>query len=228
MQAIKAHPINLKGKPVMLSASIPEDLVGSPRSQDCYTAVVVCVQHILAAGGRMIFGGHPTITPLVHYVAQDMVLDAGAIDLFQLRRFEKEAPQEIHDQQIFRSVNWVGDVSGQASLEEELGLMREEMVRAAQAGIFLGGKTKNYSGSRPGIRDEYERYLNRHPEGPVYLLGLLEGETANIINELESEGRKEPNGLSAKELEIVHHSDSIDLIAGLIVEDLDRFPLQSS
>lgn len=39
------------------------------------------------------------------------------------------------------------------------------MVRLARAAIFVGGKTEGYSGAKPGIRDEYERFRAYHPVG---------------------------------------------------------------
>lgn len=78
------------------------------------------------------------------------------------------------------------------------------------------------SGNLPGIRDEYQQFIGQHAQGPVYLLGLLGGETRRIIEELQSQGRCEPNGLNDAGVELLHSSEDIDLIAPMVVEDLER------
>jgi hypothetical protein len=57
--------IDLKGMPVLLSASMPEEIADSPKAQDLYTAIALLTHEVVAAGGRIVFGGHPSITPLV-------------------------------------------------------------------------------------------------------------------------------------------------------------------
>ena len=54
---------DLKGLPVMLSASVPDELAGKPRAQDLVTAAMLLTHQILSANGRVVFGGHPSITP---------------------------------------------------------------------------------------------------------------------------------------------------------------------
>jgi len=44
----------------------------------------------------------------------------------------------------------------------------------------------------------------------------------NLINELENKNKREKNGLPDKELQVIHHSKSIDLVVSLILEDLAK------
>jgi TolA-binding protein len=187
----------LAGLPVLLSASIPDSLRGTPRAQDLYSAVVELVRRTLEAGGRLVFGGHPMITPLVHRVAIAAGGNRPAIDLYQLRCFEKDAPQEIWDRQIFREIRWCGAADEEAPTPGDFAEMREAMAEAAQAAVFMGGQTEGFLGDKPGIRDEYERFMQHHTDGPVYLVGLLGGETVNIIRDVKEGCATEPNGLSA-------------------------------
>jgi hypothetical protein len=210
----------LNRMPVMLSASIPDDLAQTPRSQDLMTAIALLTREIAAADGRIVFGGHPSITPLIHQ-ALTRLGKKGMADLFQLSYFKNSAPKHIWDTDIFQKINWIGhekDTLSDALFEQ----MREEMAKASKAAVFIGGKTSGSLSKTPGIRDEYQRFLKHHPEGPVYLTGFMDGETLNIIRELEKQKQKEKNGLSDNELQIVRHSRSIDLIVSLIVEDLAK------
>jgi hypothetical protein len=133
-----------------------------------------------------------------------------------------QAPEEIWDEESFREIQWIGSEQGEAPIESDLGEMRDAMCGASQAAVFIGGKTTGYSGSKPGIRDEYERFLKRNPGGPVYLLDVMNGETGRIIHELEQQEKHEPNGLSDKERHVVHHERNIDLIAPIVVHDIAK------
>ncbi len=204
--------------PVMLSASMPDDLAQTPRSQDLMSVIALLTHEIAAADGRIIFGGHPSITPLIRQ-ALSSAGKTGVADLYQLRRFEQSAPQEIRDKNIFPQIEWI-DPKG--SIDDELGEMREKMAQASAAAIFIGGKTSGSLSKTAGIRDEYQRFLKHHPDGPVYLVGLMNGETLNIIRKLEGMQEKEKNTLSDNESQTLHHSRSIDLIVSLILEDLAK------
>ncbi len=50
----------------------------------------------------------------------------------------------------------------------------------------------------------------------------MDGETLNIIEDLESRKEKEKNGLSDDEIREIHHSRDIDLIVSIIVDDLAK------
>jgi len=211
--------LDLKGMPVFLSASLPDDLADSPRAQELYTAIALLTHEIVSAGGRIVFGGHPSITPLVREAIRELN-KKDAADLFQLRRFEGSAPGEIHDDEVFGRVHWIEGEGG--DIDAELAQMRDQMAEKARAAVFVGGKTADHYGKMPGIRDEFQRFVNKHQEGPVYLVGLLGGETLNLINEMETSGGIARNGLSDKERRLIHHSTSIDLVVSLIVADLAR------
>ena len=108
------------------------------------------------------------------------------------------------------------------SLDSDLNNMRDLMVEASQAAIFIGGKTAAFAGRRPGIIDEYERFTNWHPRGPVYLIGMLGGTSLEIIRSLESRDRPVPNSLNESELRVLPHSDNIDLVSSLVLADIQR------
>lgn len=59
---------DLGGLPVFLSAALPDSLRGTPRALWLQNFVAAFVRGLLAAGGRLIFGGHPSVTPLVQPV----------------------------------------------------------------------------------------------------------------------------------------------------------------
>ncbi|MCP4546712.1 MAG: hypothetical protein GY835_09645 [bacterium] len=196
--------------PVFLSASLPKALEGTPQALDLQGFLVAFIRGLFSAGGRLIFGGHPSVTPLVQRVASDF--SVGRIELFQLEKYRAVAPPEVNRKEFV--VHWIDS--------DDLAPMRDQMVERARAGVFVGGKTRDEMpiGGVPGIRDEHERFLKRHPEGPAYLLGLLAGEAAVLIRELN--GAPEPNQQSAEERELLHETNVVDLAAALVLADLRR------
>ncbi len=208
----------LAGLRVMLSGSLPDELLCTPRADDLTNLMVVLVGGVLAAGGRLVFGGHPTLTALVHRVARKGVF-RGQIELFQPAEFAAGALSQVHDSEVFGAVHWVEG----ADLEEQLQAMRQLMAARSQAAVFVGGKLAATSlTKKPGVRAEYECFTDTSPKGPAYLLGLLDGECRNMIHELEQRGGTEPNHLGESERHALHHSHDVDLIAALILADLQR------
>jgi len=217
-----------KGYPVMLSASLPNDLENRYQSQDLYDLLVSLVGGILSSGGTLVFGGHPTITPLVHRLASSISIKKSPIILFQLARHKPIVPKEVYDGNIFTDIRWIGNEgdSDTQTLVDGLSMMWQEMVQTAKAAIFMGGKTQGFSGKIPGIREEYQRFMETHPNGPVYLLGIFNGETLNIIQEHENQQIREPNFMNADELNAVRHSKDTDWIANLVLADLRKTAFQ--
>lgn len=221
-----AHP--LKEVSVFLSASIPDELNNTFRGQELFPVVAMLTEEILRLGGRLVFGGHPTITPLVWRSARDLLRSlsinpqtmSDRIELHQLRRFDAVKPREAADQQVFPTIHWYGRPDKSGDINEELREMREAMTQIANAAIFIGGKLQAAHGSLPGIRDEFNRFTRNHPEAPFYLTGLLEGESARLIKEVEAGSIHEVNGLNDIERQYLHHETLVEFIVSLIIKDL--------
>ena len=204
---------SLAGFKVFLSSSIPEDLEGHFRAQDHFSLLTSLVGRILQSGGLVVFGGHPSITPLVHSVGRHA--KAGGILLYQSENFRGLVGPEVNDSAIFHAVEWIPQ---QQDVGASLLDMRQRMARQADAATFAGGRNKKFFGPKPGIRQEYEVFLQEHAHGPVYLVGMLGGAARDLIRE----GVAEPNTLGSEELRDIHESDDVDLIVGTILADLKR------
>jgi len=219
------HPIP---SPVLLSASVPDEITGTPEAQRVYAFVTALCEALFDAGLPLVFGGHPTITPLVHRVARARRGPRPAITLYQLERFRTKAPPEAGDTAVFGEVQWVGDPG--LGLIEDLANLRSPMIPLARAAIFLGGKTTGFSGAKPGIRDEFERFRASHPDGPVYLVGAAGGETTRLIADAATDATGddwERNGLQGEARHVLHASQDPHLVAALIARDLGRYRANS-
>ena len=218
---------SLAGVRIFLSASVPDELnKNEQKLQDRLHLISALTEQIFKKNGTLVYGGHPSVTPLIHQTAVNMLSGAkgaaASVDLFQLGGFRAQAPSQVSDLRVFPSVTWVGShsPSQKQAFEDELDEMRKLMVRGASAAVFAGGKMHGYLGKQPGIRREYDLFVKEHPGQPVYLVGLLDGETAKIVAENESTGAREHNGLNEAELWALHHSDQVDIAISLIVDDL--------
>ncbi len=154
---------NLERRRVLLSASFPSGVRGerfTPYDADAVAdAVTALVGAVLAANGRLVFGGHPTITPLVLRVAADH----GArevVDVYQSDQFQDRitAPTRELERQGFGRIIATPD---RGDLRENLALMRRQMIEGSPdlvAALFIGGME--------GILDEFDGVGDLRPSVP--------------------------------------------------------------
>jgi hypothetical protein len=158
----------MSGRRVFVSASFPSGERGAPFEPydtaaiaDAATAVV---RAVLRAGGRIVFGAHPTISPLVLLIAGEHGRGE-AVEVYQSRFFEDQIPDETKRliELGFAVPHWTEHVPGAhekdpgASLE----LMRRKMLEESgpiDAAVFIGGME--------GIFAEYELLREKRAEVP--------------------------------------------------------------
>jgi hypothetical protein len=204
--------VDLKGLRVMLSAALPDELSGTSRAQDFYDLIVALSTGVLSSGGRLVFGGHPSVTPLVHRAAQSVECEPGQVQLFQAETYRNSAPEQVFDRRVFGELRWSKDLDS----------MRDQMAASADAAVFAGGRPAKAPGIQAGIRAELERFLHYHPQGPAYVVGALSGEAKQLLAELSQRPKWGPRFLSDAEWQVLATSDSVDLCVSLILADLAR------
>ncbi len=158
---------------IFLSASIP---LKERDAKYFSTADVIAIRDsVLALASvalpkyRLIWGGHPSITPLIAnairhpgYNVQD------SVTLYQSRYYEKMFPLE--NEEVAHIVKTADLGSKDSSINE----MRERMLGDNQfyAGIFIGGME--------GVEDEYDMFIRKHPHAKAIPLAST-GAAARII-----------------------------------------------
>lgn len=175
----------LAGRRVFLSASIPD-----PSRWDGFydplaiTDVVVAVTRgLLTFGGALVTAAHPTIAPLVLYVAREFpsprVREPFAI-VYQSRLFEDVLPGETHELASggFAELRWTeaspGDSPEPGRWNDSLQVMRQTMLEdsAPEAAVFVGGMQ--------GIRDEFTMWKDWSAKAPVYVFRTPGGAAAEL------------------------------------------------
>lgn len=168
---------------IFISASIPDPARwnGDFDALEITDAVVALARACLTAGFRLVTAAHPTIAPLLLYVAAEFPT-AGhqrvlvyQSDLFAdvlptaTRRFEAE---EIG------TVVWTpaapGDRPEPGGWDASLAAMREQMFRetAPIAACFIGGMT--------GVSVEYDLFARMFPGRPTYAVARPGGEARSL------------------------------------------------
>ncbi len=208
-ERMSARP--LRAHRVFLSAAMPSDPEERALAdRTLYPFVVSLTQALIPLGVTLVFGGHPSVTPLVHKAVVDQVGDeAGGIELHQARLWQDSTAlrAEVREGPLFHKARWHGDAKG--SIAENIRALRDGMIEGSlTAAVFVGGKTHDFKGPRPGIVDEYERFVKACPERPAFRLGLAGGAARTL-----------PRGDGLLERFLMGTTDP-DLAVGLIVAEL--------
>ena len=150
-----------KMKSIFLSASIPlperdEKYIGTADIIAIRDAVIALTTVVLPHH-RLIWGGHPSITPLIYYVMERLNLNIQEhITLYQSRFFEKYFPE---DNNKFENIVFTDVVDNDR--EKSLLYMRHKMLDESEfsAGIFIGGME--------GVEEEYDMFIEKHHKALV-------------------------------------------------------------
>lgn len=148
-----------KVKNIFLSASVPLE-ERDPKFFE--TADVIAIRDAVIALAstvltnkeyRLIWGGHPSITPLITLVLDRYDLKmSDRVILYQSREFEKFFPPENEDVGVRKITD------KKENRDASLLLMRQMMINTYEyeAAVFIGGME--------GVLDEYAMFQEQHPE----------------------------------------------------------------
>lgn len=137
-------PPLLDGESVFLSASVPRKGEPFRRVADASyvieQAVVGLARAVLAHGGRLVFGAHPSISPLVASVASEYVLPGQEprVIIYQSRAFSDVVPDETWSMHRlgYARLAWTNAVDGEhfrpgdktSTCDKSLAVMRKTMI----------------------------------------------------------------------------------------------------
>jgi hypothetical protein len=199
---------------VLLSASVPSKK-RSKKYQEEYTkianaqmqieeAVIALCRNIFSAGGNIVFGGHPSISPLVVMVATEFSLDSEAenikraehstikpVTIFQSRAYEdsiREASPQLfamgHSNRVWTEAQngekYIPEITDTPQCTQSLRYMRDVMIRRdIDAMVCMGGME--------GVEQEFEMFRDYHREKPVFLLESTGGATKILAEKYSGE-----------------------------------------
>jgi hypothetical protein len=182
---------------LIISGAFPD---AEPEEQQHLTdAIMAFTRAMLDRQCLIIFGGHPTFTPLILDMSRRRRPKdfKEAVHLYQSRLFVTD--QDLQRLQKQATVFGIDAVA--ADRTASLTKMRQQMINDSQAAglVAIGGRTKTEVHS-PGIDEEIQ--LAAQAGIPVFLVGSAGGRTAEICAEYKAiNWQNVPNKLSAAENE---------------------------
>lgn len=179
----------LSGRAVFLSASIPDPQRwdGDFDPLEITDAVVAIGRTILSAGGKLVTAAHPTVAPLLLYVAAELprkkevgvlVYQSAALEEILPEvtlRFETEGVGKL-----IRTPAAPGEPADPQKAPGSLAIMRTRMLTETEpsAAVFIGGME--------GIPIEHALFKKLWPSRPTYSLGRPGGEARRLAGASES------------------------------------------
>ncbi len=209
---------SLKQRFVFLSASLPREdrdwkYFKTAHPREITDAVSIFTKTVLISDGRLVFGGHPTISPLILQVAQEVGIKK-LIKIYQSAYFQSEFTPEAYR---LRDQGWAEfittDVKPDPSnpdRDQSLLFMRISMLKHTDpiCAVFIGGME--------GIEGEFKLFKERCPDRPAYPLGSPGGASLSLLDEHRAE---EFN--TALDIKVLKESKLFPYLAQRIVAELE-------
>lgn len=180
----------LEGQSIFVSASIPDPARwdGAADPLEITDAVVSLARVFLTSGARLVTAAHPTIAPLLLYVAAELPPEHGnQIVTYQSELFEDVLPpatRRFRQEQIGSFV-WTQMAPNErpkaGEWRESLAIMRRQMLEETRpsAAVFVGGMD--------GIRDEFALFAELRPGAPTYPIGRPGGEARALAESADTQ-----------------------------------------
>jgi len=191
--ASRIYSDKLKGQFVFLSASFPAkereaEYHRTARPFEITDATIAVARAIFGASGKLVFGGHPTISPLILSVGRDFSLDFPKQDwpfihIYQSQLYEDEVPEETLqlEREGIGQIYWIPAV-GKDTVKSQL-LMRTEMLKTEPiAGVFIGGMEGIYSVGNE--KSEFYLFKASRKGRPIYPIGAPGGASQLLLNRI--------------------------------------------
>jgi hypothetical protein len=170
---------------VFLGGSIPDPQrwEGTFDAREITDAIVAAARAILTAGGILVTGAHPTIAPLLLYIAAEIPRDPNnpRVLIYQSALFEPVMPKETRrfQQEGIGALRITEAAPGERPIPGEwdhsLRIMRQRMFSDtnSRAGIFVGGMQS--------IRAEVELLREKRPIAWTYPVARPGGEASRLL-----------------------------------------------
>lgn len=190
---------------LLLSASVPSDkrderFTKIKNSQiQIEEAVIGLTRNVFSAGGKIVLGGHPSISPLVAMVATEYSvnkeienlqisdIEEKAINIFQSKAFKAVIPKETTSlfELGYSKIIWTDAINGEefnpkiqmtAQCHKSLEFMRTEMMKGEiDALVCIGGME--------GVELEFAIFRKLHPNKPIFILKSTGGASKILADE---------------------------------------------
>ncbi len=205
------HRDLLRDRIVFLSASFPSrernaHFFDTADPDEITHALVATCRAVLSAGGRLVFGGHPSVTPLVMMVAEEYLPadtderlqlqheGRAAVIAYQSESFKAALPEATRNLESWGlgELRWVKPTGEEprfttegtlihGSADVALQRMREQMLAETEAiaAVFIGGME--------GISEEATIFRRVCKGRPLYFLGAPGGAARDLAQRAQAQ-----------------------------------------
>lgn len=170
-------------KNIFLSASIP---LFERHPKYIETADIIAIRDSVIAltkavlpNNRLIWGGHPSITPLINYVVQKYNYNVqDYIKLYQSLWFKNSFPE---DNNKFDNIVFVEEGK---DMQSSISLLRSRMLteNKFEAAVFIGGME--------GVEKEYVMFKQLHPDAIVIPLASTGAAAKLLFENMENKNER--------------------------------------
>lgn len=158
---------------IFLSASVP--MVGRGNYYETADPFLIqcAVRELTIAAARrhkIVWGGHPAITPMIWSIYEDLGVDyTSSVILYQSRFFDGHYPEENQEfDNVVYTDSVPGDIQGSLQLMREQMLSRNDLIGA----VFIGGMD--------GVEVEHNIFRQLNPQAFVLPVAAPGGAALNL------------------------------------------------
>jgi len=178
----------LENKFIFLSASFPkperdERYFNTANPLEITDAIISVARAVFSRKGKLVFGGHPTISPLILSVGEEFIPffeqenDLPIVYIYQSELFKgviTEYTLKLVEKKIGQ-IKWIPAIDNDR--EKSLYIMRKRMIEEITpiAAIFIGGME--------GVEDEFRIFVEMYPKNHVYPIGSTGGAAKTLLEE---------------------------------------------
>lgn len=168
-----------QSRSIFLSAGVPDPAAKHFMGEGdtaAISAVISALLYVALGRRRIVWGGHPSITPMIWAYAEALDVDYGKwVTLYQSKLFEPDFPEE---NARFKNVVLTEAVPGDR--ERSLELMRRQMLSESSfsAAVFAGGMG--------GILDEYRLFREMAVDAVILPIASTGGASAILAKEINA------------------------------------------
>lgn len=165
---------------IFLSAGVPDPFAKHFRGEGdtaAISALVSALLYVALGRRRIVWGGHPAITPMVWAYAEALGVDySKCVTLYQSNFFEDYFPEE---NKRFKNVVVTDAIAGNRELS--LAVMRRRMISDSEfeAAVFAGGMG--------GIFDEYDLVKEFAGSAKILPIGSTGGAAAELASKINAD-----------------------------------------
>jgi Patatin-like phospholipase/SLOG cluster2 len=221
-------PTSLSGARIWLSGAVPEaERITDAQREAMLDFVRRFARRVFGRGGHIVYGSHPSFTPILLEEARRHYEQGGRRDRLTLAvsRYWSKPPNNAPTDE-WRQVALVyetPEASGEQARSESLELLRKWMVSRCDAIVVVGGKWWQPVAGRAGVPLELGMAVERGL--PCFLLGGLGGAARDYVTQNPQILARLKNGLDEAANREIATKEDVGSLAEEVCALLERLPL---